>query len=100
MGAAEQIASSGILPTLAQILRQKGSFTSQVTLLVAEMAREGNRNILQHSLLLINNIFHLWLAVQVTVIYTALEKLRDHCKFSFSLVLLFLEKKLFYSINY
>lgn len=40
-GAAEQIASSGILPTLAQTLRQKGSLTSQVTLLVAEMAREG-----------------------------------------------------------
>ncbi|MCI4376218.1 hypothetical protein PGIGA_G00185880 [Pangasianodon gigas] len=39
-GAAEQIASSGILPTLAQTLRQKGSLTSQVTLLVAEMARE------------------------------------------------------------
>ncbi|XP_062851337.1 rap1 GTPase-GDP dissociation stimulator 1-B [Trichomycterus rosablanca] len=39
-GAAEQIASSGILPTLAQTLQQKGSLTSQVTLLVAEIARE------------------------------------------------------------
>lgn len=56
-GAAEQIASSGILPTLAQTLRQKGSLTTQVTLLVAEMAREGNRNSYRHSLLLINNTF-------------------------------------------
>ncbi|XP_035387139.1 rap1 GTPase-GDP dissociation stimulator 1 [Electrophorus electricus] len=39
-GTAEQIASSGILPTLAQALRNKGSLVSQVTLLVAEMARE------------------------------------------------------------
>lgn len=53
MGAAEQIASSGILPTLAQTLRQKGSLTIQVTLLVAETAREGNRNSYQHLLLLI-----------------------------------------------
>ncbi|KAL7889755.1 hypothetical protein AOLI_G00020130 [Acnodon oligacanthus] len=39
-GTAEQIASSGVLPTLAQTLRNKGSLTSQVALLVAEMARE------------------------------------------------------------
>ncbi|XP_076831480.1 rap1 GTPase-GDP dissociation stimulator 1-B isoform X1 [Brachyhypopomus gauderio] len=39
-GTAEQIASSGILPMLAQTLRNKSPLTSQVTLLVAEMARE------------------------------------------------------------
>ncbi|TSK22610.1 Rap1 GTPase-GDP dissociation stimulator 1 [Bagarius yarrelli] len=39
-GVAEQIASGGTLPTLAQTLRQKGFLTTQVTLLVAEIARE------------------------------------------------------------
>ncbi|XP_056148186.1 rap1 GTPase-GDP dissociation stimulator 1 [Lampris incognitus] len=38
--AAVEIARSGILPTLAQALRQKSRLTSQVTLVVAEMARE------------------------------------------------------------
>lgn len=40
-GTAEKIVSSGVLPILAQVLRKKSRLTSQVTLLVAEMAREG-----------------------------------------------------------
>jgi hypothetical protein len=40
-GAAEEIASSGILPILAQSLRVKSPLTNQVALVVAEMAREG-----------------------------------------------------------
>ncbi|XP_028844393.1 rap1 GTPase-GDP dissociation stimulator 1 isoform X1 [Denticeps clupeoides] len=40
-GAAEKIASSGILPTLASTLRKNSPLTSQVALVVAEMAREG-----------------------------------------------------------
>ncbi|XP_018580695.1 rap1 GTPase-GDP dissociation stimulator 1 isoform X2 [Scleropages formosus] len=39
-GAAEEIAASGILPTLAQTLRKKSPLTPQVALVVAEMARE------------------------------------------------------------
>ncbi|XP_051504910.1 rap1 GTPase-GDP dissociation stimulator 1-B isoform X2 [Myxocyprinus asiaticus] len=39
-GTAEKIASSGVLPILAQVLRKKSPLTSQVTLLIAEMARE------------------------------------------------------------
>ncbi|RXN27765.1 rap1 GTPase-GDP dissociation stimulator 1-like protein [Labeo rohita] len=39
-GTAEKIVSSGVLPILAQVLRKKSPLTSQVTLLVAEMARE------------------------------------------------------------
>ncbi|XP_071235815.1 rap1 GTPase-GDP dissociation stimulator 1-like isoform X1 [Salvelinus alpinus] len=39
-GAAEEIASSGILPILAQSLRVKSPLTNQVALVVAEMARE------------------------------------------------------------
>ncbi|XP_062375596.1 rap1 GTPase-GDP dissociation stimulator 1 [Sardina pilchardus] len=39
-GAAQKIASSGILPTLANSIRKKGPLISQVTLVVAEMARE------------------------------------------------------------
>lgn len=38
---AEKIASSGVLTVLAHVLRKKSPLTSQVTLLVAEMAREG-----------------------------------------------------------
>ncbi|XP_030627890.1 rap1 GTPase-GDP dissociation stimulator 1 [Chanos chanos] len=41
-GTAEEIASSGILPTLAQMLIKKSPLTSQVALLVAEMAREAS----------------------------------------------------------
>jgi len=40
-GTAEKIVSSGVLPILAQVLRKKSPLTSQVTLLVAEIAREG-----------------------------------------------------------
>lgn len=40
-GAAVEITKSGILPTLAQILRDKKSLSCQVALVVAEMAREG-----------------------------------------------------------
>uniref|UniRef100_A0AAY5K090 Uncharacterized protein n=1 Tax=Esox lucius TaxID=8010 RepID=A0AAY5K090_ESOLU len=39
-GAAVEIASSGVLPTLAQSLRRKSPLTNQVALVVAEMARE------------------------------------------------------------
>lgn len=39
--AAVEITKSGILPTLAQILRDKKSLSCQVALVVAEMAREG-----------------------------------------------------------
>ncbi|KAG5266642.1 hypothetical protein AALO_G00234520 [Alosa alosa] len=39
-GTAQKIASSGILPTLANSIRKKGPLMSQVTLVVAEMARE------------------------------------------------------------
>ncbi|XP_042592679.1 rap1 GTPase-GDP dissociation stimulator 1 isoform X1 [Cyprinus carpio] len=39
-GTAEKIVSSGVLPILAQVLKKKSPLTSQVTLLVAEMARE------------------------------------------------------------
>ncbi|CAB1343598.1 unnamed protein product [Coregonus sp. 'balchen'] len=39
-GAAVEIASSGILPILAQSLREKSPLTNQVALVVAEMARE------------------------------------------------------------
>ncbi|KTF77787.1 hypothetical protein cypCar_00036300 [Cyprinus carpio] len=40
-GTAEKIVSSGVLPILAQVLKKKSPLTSQVTLMVAEMAREG-----------------------------------------------------------
>ncbi|XP_048858775.1 rap1 GTPase-GDP dissociation stimulator 1 isoform X2 [Brienomyrus brachyistius] len=39
-GAPEEIAASGILPSLAQTLSKKSLLTSQVTLVVAELARE------------------------------------------------------------
>ncbi|KAJ8014146.1 hypothetical protein DPEC_G00037220 [Dallia pectoralis] len=39
-GAAVEIVSSGILPTLVQSLRKESPLTNQVTLVVAEMARE------------------------------------------------------------
>lgn len=39
--AAVEIASSGVLPSLAQVLRSSSPLSCQVALLVAEMAREG-----------------------------------------------------------
>ncbi|KAI2657760.1 Rap1 GTPase-GDP dissociation stimulator 1-B [Labeo rohita] len=45
-GTAEKIVSSGVLPILAQVLRKKSPLTSQVTLLVAEMAREDQDQLL------------------------------------------------------
>ncbi|XP_031434732.1 rap1 GTPase-GDP dissociation stimulator 1 [Clupea harengus] len=41
-GAAQKIAASGILPTLANSIRTKSPLTSQVTLVVAEMARDAS----------------------------------------------------------
>lgn len=40
-GAPEEIAASGILPSLAQTLSKKSLLMSQVALVVAELAREG-----------------------------------------------------------
>ena len=40
--AAVEIASSGVLPSLAQVLRSRSPLSCQVALLVAEMAREGS----------------------------------------------------------
>ncbi|XP_063048095.1 rap1 GTPase-GDP dissociation stimulator 1 [Engraulis encrasicolus] len=41
-GCVQEIASSGILPTLANSIRKKSKLMSQVTLVVAEMARDGS----------------------------------------------------------
>lgn len=44
-GIAEQVADSGILPVLAQILRRKSTLTTPTVRLVAELARDGKNKV-------------------------------------------------------
>lgn len=56
---AEKIVSSGVLPILAHVLRKKSPLASQVTLLVAEIAREGKTDLLSCTMKVKNMVYKL-----------------------------------------